>query len=77
MAESKKFAVTAGTLLVPLCVQAQGASSNSWDSRHELVEFTPRNAGAYAFKVRGFSCPSDFSYFGLGVFMCVVVLGSE
>jgi len=69
--------VTAGILFAPLCAQAQVASSNSWDSRHELVEFTPRNAGAYILKVRGFSLPSDFSYFGLGVCVCVCFCAGE
>jgi hypothetical protein len=42
------------------------ASSNTWDSSHEFVEFTPKKAGAYTIKVRGFSIPADFfSYYGV------------
>ena len=42
------------------------ASSTTWDSSHEFVEFTPKKTGAYTIKVRGYSVPSDFfSYYGV------------
>ncbi|WP_164013384.1 S8 family serine peptidase [Pyxidicoccus trucidator] len=44
----------------------QVATSSTWDSSHEFVEFTPKKTGSYTIKVRGFSVPSDFfSYYGV------------
>lgn len=42
------------------------AVSSTWDSNHEVIEFTPTKAGPYTIKIRGFNVPSDLSsYFGI------------
>ena len=42
------------------------ALSLTWDSNYEFVEFTPKKAGAYTIKIRGYSVPSNFwSYYGI------------
>jgi Bacterial pre-peptidase C-terminal domain len=42
------------------------ASSASYDSNNEVIEFTPTKAGPYTIKVRGFNVPSDLSsYYGI------------
>jgi hypothetical protein len=42
------------------------ATSTTWDSSHEFVEFTPAKVGAYTIKVRGYTVPDAFwSYYGI------------
>lgn len=42
------------------------ATSTTWDSSYEFVEFTPRKTGQYTIKVRGYSVPNNFSsYYGV------------
>jgi hypothetical protein len=42
------------------------ATSASWDSNYEFVEFTPSKIGEYTIKIRGWTVPADFSsYYGI------------
>jgi hypothetical protein len=42
------------------------ATSSSWDSNYEFIEFTPTVIGNYEISIRGFTVPSGFAnYFGL------------
>lgn len=42
------------------------ATGSSWDNSWEFVEFSPRQAGNYTIKIRGYSVPRDFvSWFGV------------
>ncbi|MFN0284485.1 MAG: S8 family peptidase [Kineosporiaceae bacterium] len=42
------------------------ATGSSWDNSWELVEFTPRQVGAYTIRVRGYNVPRSFeSWFGV------------
>lgn len=42
------------------------ATSSTWDSNYEFVEFKPNKIGNYTIKIRGFSVPNNFvSYYGV------------